>query len=111
MKTFKIPAPKDYGLPRNRQQTLTHKIELYSLFRKNTVTNKWDRVSEESYTPHLACRVFSKRLAQSPLVYSIRPIKIQSDKAEGETKHKRPHYIEVRDSPSLRLEMYPWETR
>lgn len=106
--TFKLPVPdgKDFGLPRNRQQNLTHRIQLYSLFRQDAVTKRFVRISDEAYTPQLACRVFAERLSKAPLSLSIRPINIKSDKAEGITKHRRVNYIELRDggSPAISSE-------
>lgn len=60
--------------------TLTQKLELYSLF--HLECNKWIRVSTNAYSLVLAYRVFGFRMAANPLEFQIRRIRIKSLEAK-----------------------------
>jgi hypothetical protein len=81
-KIFRMPAESICSLP--LPVVLTYRpLVLYSLFRKDVNTKRWIRVSDSAYDEKTAMRVFSARYLTAPLTYSIRPIRIEENKAQG----------------------------
>jgi len=94
MKTHRLPNRGvqnhlTIGLPR----PLEYKpMILYSLFKIDRFSKRWIQVRSEAFDEKTAYWVFKSKIAEAPLSYSIRPIRIKANKVEGITKHSRPHY-------------------
>ena len=77
------------GLPKQ----LTYRgLVMYSLFKKDMNTGRWVRISDNAYNERLAYRIFKERFAEAPLSFSIRPVRVQSSKAQGASRFVQPHY-------------------
>lgn len=67
MRVFRYQAPV-------KPQVIRQTPIMYSLFRKNEYSKRWERIVSTAYTEKIACYVYRSIYASNPLAYSIRPI-------------------------------------
>ncbi len=89
MKTWRVRQPEIQNhLTVGLAKPLTYKpMALYSLFERKA--GRYIRISNAAYTEALAIRVFAYRLAKAPLSYSIRPVAIAPNRAQGASRFRQ----------------------
>jgi len=79
--THQIKKETDNHYPIRSKHFTYQPLKLYSLYKKDS-NGRWHRVSEQAYSEKLAYWVFTQRMLENPLNFSIRPIRITSFEAK-----------------------------